>query len=152
MSTGAPGLAEAVFGGKCPAGWAARVGWTHSCLIPPTALARFQALQSTKLPFLGSGTAGPRVQGAALSVRGQHRMPGGERDRGPIRSVLPLELQGSRGRLPEPSAAPFLLGKQVLSWASPSVPKLSWALGLVPKLLPKVAAGVPEQEAASGRG
>lgn len=46
---------------------------------------------------------------------------------GPIGSVLPLKLQGSRDRLPEPSAALFLLGGQVLPWASPSVPKLRWA-------------------------
>lgn len=48
--------------GESPAGQGQHphVGWVHSCLIPPTALAGFQAQKSTKLPLLlgGSGTAG----------------------------------------------------------------------------------------------
>lgn len=53
------------------------------------------------------------------------RVPGGELGQGPIRSFLLLKLQVSKDRLPKPSAAPFLLGKHVLPWVCPSVPKLS---------------------------
>lgn len=61
-----------------------------------------------------------------MSVRGQRsEVPGGELGLGPISSLLLRKLQGSKDQLPEPSAIPFLLGKQVFPWTRPSVPKLS---------------------------
>lgn len=61
-----------------------------------------------------------------MSVRGQcSGVPGGKLGLGPTRSLLLLKLQGSKDQLPEPSAILFLLGKQVLPWMRPSVPKLS---------------------------
>lgn len=118
---------------KCLAGWGSTHIWAGSTrLIPPTALARLQALRSTKLPFLRGriGTAGPHWAACLcreqLSVRGQpSRVPGGELGQGPVRPFLLLRLQGSEDQLSKPSAALFVLGKQALPWVCPSVPKLS---------------------------
>lgn len=44
---------------------------------------------------------------------------------GALRLLLLLRLQGAEDQLPAPSATPFLLGKQVLPFMRPSVPKLS---------------------------
>lgn len=107
------------------------VGWIHSCLIPPTALAGFQAQKSTKLPFsLAAAQLGTTGQALCVgsscvcpwsALRGARRRAGP----GPYGSLMLLKLQVSKDQLPEPSAILFLLGKQVLPWACPSVPKLS---------------------------
>lgn len=55
------------------------------------------------------------------ALRGARRRAGP----GPYGSLMLLKLQVSKDQLPEPSAILFLLGKQVLPWACPSVPKLS---------------------------
>lgn len=107
------------------------VGWIRSRLIPPTAPAGFRALRSTKPPFLmGSGTAGPHGAGCACREPLSGRQEASWAGPGPSRSFLLLRLQGSKDQTPEPSAALFLLGKQILPCVCPSVPKLSGALGL----------------------
>lgn len=149
-------LAEVMFSSQ---GQHPHLGWVHSCLIAPTALARCQALRSTKWPFLpGSSTAGHHWAGREcrkqLCLSGvSTRVPGGELGQGPIGSFLLLKPQGSKGQLLEPSAALFLLGKQ----SSPGRALLSpngaepWAWQPKPAATGG-AAGVPEQEATRARG
>lgn len=119
---------------KCPTGWGSTHMWAGSTPVSShlKPCPGFKALRSTKPHFLPGGsssTAGPTGQppcaGGSCVCGPPSGVPGGELGQGLIRSFLLLKLQGSKDQLPKPSAALFVLGKLVLPWVCPSVPKLS---------------------------
>ena len=149
MPTGAPGQ-----GGKCPAGQGQHphVGWV-SAYHPLQPWPGFRPWGQQKQPFLLScSTAGLHWAGPVCVVQlclstVSTWVLGRESDQGSVGSFLLPKLQGFKDQLSAPSAALRLPGKQVLPWACPSVPTLSWALGQAAQAsCPRVAAGVPKQD------